>query len=174
LVTTTTAPTPTPTPTPVGTVWYAAPNGTASGNGSITSPWDLKTALAGGNGKILPGHTLYLRGGTYTGLFTSTLTGNSASPIVVRSFPGEWAVVDGAPFTNDTQVALQVNGGYTWYRDFEVKNSNPDRPEVFPYRPAALNVYGNNTKFINMVVHDGGQGIGLWTPATDSEGNYPD
>ncbi len=157
-----------PAPTPSG-VWYASPTGSSSGAGTLASPWDLKTALAGGNGKILAGHTLYLRGGTYTGLFTSTLTGTSASPIVVRSAPGEWAIIDGAPFTNDTQVALQVNGGYAWYRDFEVTNSNPNRPEQFPFRPAALNVYGANTKFINLFVHDGGQGIGFWSPAVNSE-----
>ncbi len=157
-----------PAPTPSG-VWYASPTGSSSGAGTLASPWDLKTALAGGNGKILAGHTLYLRGGTYTGLFTSTLTGTSASPIVVRSAPGEWAIIDGAPFADSTQVALLVNGAYTWYRDFEVMNSNTDRPVDFPYRPATVNVYGVNTKFINMLIHDGGQGIGLWDQSASAE-----
>lgn len=149
--------------------YYVAPTGSASGTGAITSPWNLATALSGASGKVKPGDIINLRGGTYTGLFTSTLTGTAALPIVVRSYPGEWAIVDGAPFSTDTNVTLQVNGQYTWYRDFEVMNSNTNRPEVFPFRPPAVNVYGPNTKFINMLIHDGGQGIGLWDPAYNTE-----
>lgn len=73
-------------------VWYAAPNATATGNGSITNPWPLQVALSQTN--IAPGDTLYLRGGNYMGPgFASTLNGNSDNYIVVSSYPGEWAVI---------------------------------------------------------------------------------
>src|SRR5678815_5463780 len=58
------------------------------------NPWDLQTALSQ-PGSVGPGATIYLRGGTYKGIFTSSLTGSAASPIVVKSFPGEWARTDG-------------------------------------------------------------------------------
>src|SRR5207248_2968252 len=48
---------------------YAAPNGSSSGDGSSGRPWNLATALSGGNGKVQPGDTVWLRGGTYTGQF---------------------------------------------------------------------------------------------------------
>jgi hypothetical protein len=43
--------------------FYAAPGGSASGNGSSASPWDLQTAL---NQTVTrPGDTIWLRGGVY-------------------------------------------------------------------------------------------------------------
>jgi len=80
-------------PPPSGPAFYVAPNGSPSANGSIASPWDLQTALSQ-PAVVQPGATIYLRGGTYNGSFTSTLTGTSASRITVRSYPGEWAIID--------------------------------------------------------------------------------
>jgi len=51
-----------------------------------------------------PGATIYLRGGTYRGKFISNLSGSSSSPITVRSYPGEWAKVDGYVTTTLTQA----------------------------------------------------------------------
>jgi hypothetical protein len=86
------SPNPSPSPAPVG--FYVAPNGSPSGNGSITQPWDLQTALNQPS-NVPPGATIYLRGGTYSGKFYSGLTGLLALPITVRSYPGEWAKIDG-------------------------------------------------------------------------------
>src|SRR6476646_8677352 len=79
--------------------FFVSPSGTAAGTGSITSPWDLKTALSQPLA-VKPGDTIYLRGGTYNVPaadlgFTSRLTGTAASPIKVMSYPGEWAIIDG-------------------------------------------------------------------------------
>src|SRR5207302_1238836 len=69
-----------PPPPGTHTGWYAAPNGSSSGDGSSGRPWNLPTALSGGNGKVQPGDTVWLRGGTYAGQFRSTLTGTAAAP----------------------------------------------------------------------------------------------
>jgi hypothetical protein len=100
--------------------WYAAPNGNTDGDGSITHPWPLFSALT--SESIQPGDTLYLRGGRYEGPgFLSTLTGELGNYITVASHPGEWAVVtDGlnlylgqdlpsAPY-NTTHTAVPVFG----------------------------------------------------------------
>ncbi|HJZ69344.1 MAG TPA: hypothetical protein VKF81_14570, partial [Blastocatellia bacterium] len=79
---------------PGGAQFYAAPNGSASGNGSLSSPWDLQTAL-NQPAAVQPGATINMRGGTYTGRFVSNLTGSAASPITVRSYSGEWARIEG-------------------------------------------------------------------------------
>jgi hypothetical protein len=79
---------------PSGNNFYVAPNGSPSGTGSISSPWDLQTALNKPS-SIVSGATIYLRGGTYSGKYVSSLTGTASTPITVKSFPGEWAIIDG-------------------------------------------------------------------------------
>jgi len=59
----------------------------------------MQTALNQPSG-VLPGTTIYLRGGTYTGKFSSNLSGLLTLPITVRSYPGEWAKIDGYATTN--------------------------------------------------------------------------
>lgn len=111
------SPSPTPLPTPTGPVFYVAPNGSQSGNGTINSPWDLQTAL-NQPPTVLPGSTIYLRGGTYVGKYASRLISLPNAPIVVRSYPGEWAKLDGylqtslggaLPATQGSTVVLATN-----------------------------------------------------------------
>lgn len=78
-----------------GNVFYVAPDGSSDAKGKKKKKaWDLETALSH-PGKIKPGDTIYLRGGVYKGKFISKLTGSPAAPITVRSYPGEWAKIDG-------------------------------------------------------------------------------
>ena len=149
------------------TEFYVSPAGSPSGTGSISSPWDLATALAQPTA-VKPGDTIWLRGGTYSGYFSSNLNGASGNPIIVRQYPGERAVIDGGPASGvDT---LTVGGSWTWYWDFEVTNSNPQRWLTSPdVRGGGVVVEATNSKFINMIVHDTGQGFSFWTPALNSE-----
>ncbi len=142
---------------------YVAPNGSPSGKGTRERPVDLATALSGKSDLIRPGNNVWLRGGTYTGSFTSNLNGTSSAPITIRQFPGEHAVIDGSNSKNPT---LTINGAWAVYRGFEVANSNPDRIKA---RPNGVMVNGPHTKLINLTVHDTGVAIGFWAPAVDSE-----
>jgi hypothetical protein len=220
---------------PVGAAdFYVAPTGTRSGTGSLTSPWDLQTALSQPSA-VRAGDTIWLRGGRYVGTFRSALTGTAAAPIKVRQYPGERATLDGNAATtlaaamdatttvcplganiygpnsviqidseeiylwgttlipnrgwNGTApaphaagaavitntVTLAVDGAYTWFMGFEITNSsgarsNPTTGSLPPDRLGfAIDANGPGTKIINMVIHDAGQGIGLWTSATDAE-----
>src|SRR5262245_48006110 len=86
--------------------FYASPTGFAAGNGSITSPWDLKTAL-NQSSIIRPGDTLYLRAGTYQtvdgGYFKTSITGTSSQLITIRPYGNERAVINGG---------VEVTSGY--------------------------------------------------------------
>ena len=161
--------------------YYASPSGRPSGNGSIGNPWDLQTALSQPP-SVHPGDTIWLRGGTYSGIYSSFLTGTASAPIIVRQVPGERATLDGG--TANTAVLLTVWGAYTWFWGFEVMSSSLDRfsndPSSYPTdlnRPyegianAQQPGSGVGTKFINLVVHDLGQGFGFWQDATDAEIN---
>ncbi|HEV2704442.1 MAG TPA: right-handed parallel beta-helix repeat-containing protein [Pyrinomonadaceae bacterium] len=148
--------------------WYAATGGNAQGNGSKQSPWDLQTALAGGAGvnKIEPGDTLWLRGGLYSGAFTSTLTGRTDAPIIVRAVQNERVVLDRAGVGESKQPALKVRGAWVWFWNLELTNSHPDRSRNSPYtktdepwRGSGADIYAPHVKFINCVFHDNGHGI---------------
>lgn len=173
-------PTPTQTPTPIpvvppppvvvpppsaGSQYYVSPTGSPSGDGSQSRPWNLATALAQ-PAKVKPGDTIWLRGGTYYGVFYSDLTGSTSAPIIVRQFPGERATLDSVNNSNAENSTLSINGSDTWYWDFEITDSETQRTSR---RHAGVTVLGPRTKCINLVVHDGGDNMEAWSSAVDAE-----
>lgn len=143
--------------------YYVSPNGSSSGDGSQAKPWDLKTAFANNSGKISPGDTVWLRGGTYgsgySTLFNCNLTGTETAPITVRQYPGEHARVDGG---------INSNNGWVTFWGFEIMNSSPERLCQNTNRPGGINLYGRGSKAINLVVHDTGHpAIGFWQGVGD-------
>ena len=148
---------------------YAAPPpaGSPGGDGTTGRPWDLATALAGGRGRVQPGDTVWLRGGTYRGAFRSTLQGREGMPVVVRQYPGERTIIDGAGSTKST---FYVGGEYSVFWGFELTNSDPVRTTSrsgHAFRPDVVVNYAPHVKYINLVVHDGG--VAFYT-----EPRYPD
>ncbi|OHA40565.1 MAG: hypothetical protein A3G59_00690 [Candidatus Taylorbacteria bacterium RIFCSPLOWO2_12_FULL_47_20] len=157
-----------------GASWYVSPNGSVSNSGSIGSPWGLQFALSGAQGRIAPGDTVYLRGGTYNGRFNSTLSGTVDHPIKVENYPGEYPVLDGRVNTTGEDETLEVLGSYVWFMGFEVTNTDPN--EMRNIRNGASSrgagvrtgaVKGN--KFINLVVHDHVWGFSLFSASSDLE-----
>ena len=153
---------------------YAAPNGSSTGSGSITSPWDLKTALSSASA----GDTVWLRGGTYPGNFLCWASGTTTSPIIYRQYPGERARVDGGSSTGSAVGMMCQN---VWLWGFEIFFSNTQRISSqtgsFPtdiYRGAGITtgqVAGTplNLKFINMIIHDSWGSFGVWKEASGAE-----
>lgn len=140
--------------------FHVSPGGTPEGDGSEASPWDLATALAHPAG-VDPGAIVYLHEGVYEGGFMGELVGTREAKITVRSYPGEWAVIDGATAQDN---ALAVWGSHTVYRDFEITNTDPER---FGGRSQGIYVYGAEVEIVNLVIHDGG-GNGFWDSAVDA------
>ena len=139
-----------------GRSYYAAPTGTHAGNGSRAHPWDLATALAA---PLQPGDTLWLRGGVYRGAFRSTLQGSESAPVVVRQYPGERAILDGR---GSHSHGLTVRGDYSIFWGFELTNSDPARATAVlgtEVRPDVVVNDASHTKYINLIVHDGGVGF---------------
>jgi hypothetical protein len=173
--TTTTNPPTTPTPLPTGgNQWFAAPNGTKTGDGSISKPWDLKTALAH-PAVVKPGDTIWVRGGTYPGLYDSLLKGTISKPIIVRNYNGERATIDTGNRTGG--AALEVYGQDAWYWGLEIMSSNPNRKTGTTGSSGGarlglmdgVDTFGIRCKFINLIVHDTRQGYGFWEYGIDNE-----
>src|SRR5947208_5919818 len=152
------------------TDFFVSTSGSPTGDGSLANPWDLATALAG-PASVLPGDTIWLRGGTYHGTFTSKLSGTSIAPIIVRRFRNERVTLDGgsAGFNNPV---LYVQGQYTWFWGFEIMTSDTSRvSQQSGSSPTDLSLGGGITtdqatnhpglKFINLIVHDT-QDNGFW------------
>lgn len=170
---------------PTGNIFYVAPNGSPSGNGSLASPWDLKTALAN-PAAVRPGDTIYLRGGVYTLSpatlgFTSNLQGTFENPIKVMSRPGEWAVIDGnvSFSTVKSTTVLTISGSFTWFANFEITNTETATRKIDisgsnpPERRAnSIDDVGRGTRLINLIIHDTGQGIGAWAGNQGENNEY--
>ena len=78
----------------LNSIYFLAPTGNdITGNGSLLSPWfTLEKAWT----VILPGDTLYMRGGTYEYLQTQTLAGVSGTlgnTIKIYNYPGEVPII---------------------------------------------------------------------------------
>ena len=153
------------------TDFYAAPSGSASGDGSIANPWDLQTAL-NQPASVKPGDTIWVRGGTYQSAksdgFVSKLNGTSASPIIVRNYNGERATIDG----KGTAASLAIYGSYTWFWGLEILDSTTQRVSVNTSPPDTIGVgvYGGpGNKCINLVVHDTAEGFSAYAASPDSE-----
>jgi len=168
--------------TPTNNQFYVAPNGSSAGNGSIGSPWNLQTAFSHPS-IIQPGATIWMRGGRYfvpesEGGFVSNLNGTAQAPIVVKSYPGEWAIVDGnlANVEVKSTTMLRNYGSYVWFMNFEMTNSETTNRKIDitgsnPYQRRANSIddYGTGTKVINLIIHDTGQGIGAWQQGKNNE-----
>jgi len=160
---TVTASNPTPPPPATGPQYYVTTSGTASGDGSISRPWDLETALA--KTTIPPGSTIWVRGGTYGhgGLddFPVRLQGTATAPVIVRAYPGERATINGW---------VPVYSSYVWIWGFEIMNSSTNRTASGSILDG-LDIYNSTgVKAINNVIHDrSGGGIGMWEGAVNAE-----
>ena len=152
--------------------FYTSPTGQSSGTGSISSPWDLPSALIGAAGRIHPGDSIWLRGGTYkppnSGGFYATVGGTSASPVVFRNYQGERVTLDG----NGCEFTLAINGAYSWFWGLEIMDSSSSRwtNETTGGHPNAYGVavYAPGVRLINNVVHDTAQGFSAYNIASDS------
>lgn len=131
----------------------------ASGTGTVctsASPCALSYGL-GASSPAGAGDTLWLRGGTYpTTTISTAVAGTSGSPVIIRQYPGERAILRGI---------LQVHGANAWYMDFEFKNES-----VALNSGSCIDVHAAKVKLIGIYMHDcGGNGFGVWSDAPNSE-----
>jgi hypothetical protein len=152
--------------------WYVTANGSDSGAGTQSSPMSLSKALSGST-PARAGDTIWLRGGTYLGSYTTYLSGTASAPIVIRAYPGERVVLDGNnAAAKQSGVVLSIYGANTTWWGFEIMSSDSSRDfSDGPHIPVGVLVNeSQNIKLINLIVHDlPGAGFGVWTENTGAE-----
>ena len=141
--------------------------GTKTGDGTISNPWDLQTALNQSSQILNGGDTIWLHNGIYRGRFKSQLKSTiSGKNIIVSSYPNEWAILNGN-VAGPNIATLSIRGNNVTYRDFEVSPINLTiRDESIkgfvPFGGISHNG-GQNCQFINLIIHgNNGLGFGSW------------
>lgn len=94
------------------TEYYIAPNGSDSNPGTISQPW---ATWQKGFSSVSAGDILYIRGGTYTGMYgsghgvnISGRDGTSSNYITVSAYPGEKPVLDCASLSASAGVNFGI------------------------------------------------------------------
>lgn len=152
-----------------GASYYVTTKGTSAGNGSISKPWDLQTALNHPI-RVLGGDTIWIHEGTYYGVFSSKLKGRSTAPIVVRAVPGANVIIDSNKPGASGYAALEIEGQYTHYWGLTLTSTNGKRGTNASDFKDGVYFVGSYNKLINCIIHNnGGNGIGFWSTALNSE-----
>ncbi|WP_399881596.1 carbohydrate-binding protein [Streptomyces sp. BBFR51] len=100
---------------PAGSALYVSPDGSDGASGTEVDPTTLTSAI----GRVSPGGTIYLRGGTYRYAQTVTVPqgndGTSGDRTELSAYPGETPVLNfAAQSESSSNRGLAVNGSY-WH-----------------------------------------------------------
>ncbi|HJQ97652.1 MAG TPA: hypothetical protein VJ826_05010, partial [Candidatus Polarisedimenticolaceae bacterium] len=151
--------------------FFVSAAGVSSGPGTESAPWSLQYAAAGAGGLLVPGSTVFLRGGgaNYfagaTTLIDITVSGTQAKPILFVPFPGEHVVIDGYLTIDGTDV--QWWGDTAQGGTIEFFSSDTNRvsaqtlsfPTDLPRANYQMTINGARSKMIHVVCHDLGNGF---------------
>ncbi|MCB0094321.1 MAG: right-handed parallel beta-helix repeat-containing protein [Caldilineaceae bacterium] len=158
--------TPTPTHTPTATPsatpnettvavneFYVAEDGNDNNVGSFESPWGTIQHAAN---TVLPGSTVYVRGGNYYEKVNVNVSGTEGAYITFQNYGGELAILDGSNLT----VASEVEGlfkvenrSYIIIKGFELQGLKTNNED---YTPAGIWVRegSHHIELRNNRIHD--------------------
>jgi hypothetical protein len=109
-----------PLPLSSGTAFYVAPGGSDSGTGSSASPWrTVQKALS----TLAPGQIAYVRAGVYAENLQLSRAGTAASPITIRNYPGETAVLRPAASSPSYPLRLAPSAANVRIQGFVIENA---------------------------------------------------
>ena len=141
--------------------------GKETGNGTLSNPWDLQTALSQTTNSVNDNDIIYLHEGVYNGRFISTITTTDKNTfITVKPYKNGKVVLNGN-IESKLGSVLEVKGGNVIFQDFEVtflgNFSRSMKDKDFQVVNGISHVDGEDCRFINLKVYNNpGSGIGSW------------
>jgi hypothetical protein len=111
------------------TGYYVSPDGSDGNTGTINNPLrNINTALS----KVLPGDTVFVRGGTYGEKIVFPKSGRLDKYITLKVYPGEKAIIDGTTLSITGKEALVTirNNSFIIFEGFDVCNYKSTTPWV--------------------------------------------
>ena len=137
---------------------HVSTTGTEDGS-SEDNPINLEHALLSDN--VIPGDTILLHNGIYSGNFISTTTGNATNEIIIKAKNAYKAIINGGLQIGDLS---SKRGAYTVVRNLRIYCSDTPRgkwddPQGSNIRPTGIFNAAPNCRFINNIIHDGGIGL---------------
>jgi hypothetical protein len=141
--------------------------GNPNGDGSISKPWDLKTALSQSSERVNGGDIIWIHKGIYTGRYRSVLQSTIPNTfITVSAYEGDRVILNGNVDVKAGYV-LDINGGGVSYKNFEItflgKFSRLKKDRNFNGATGINHKTGEDCKFQNLISHDiPGSAIGSW------------
>jgi hypothetical protein len=137
-----------------GNIYYVSTSGSDNNAGTLSAPW--RTIQKAAN-VLVPGDTVYVRGGTYKELVTIRVSGSSSGGYIqFQNYMGETPVIDGTGISlsssNQSLVYLS-KVSYIKFNGFELRNLTTSSSSL---DPAAIRVVnsGNYIQLSNNHIHD--------------------
>lgn len=141
--------------------------GSPYGDGSLSNPWDLQTALSQSSKRVNGGDIIWLHKGIYTGRFKSKLQSTIQNKYVTVSAYKKDKVVLNGNVSSTKNYVLEVKGKNVIYRNFEVtylgEFSRNGTDGSLPSLESINHSSGEDCKFQNLIIHNvPGLGFGSW------------
>ncbi len=145
--------------------YFVATNGSDSNDGrSEARPFRTLRKVSG---VVQPGDVVWVRGGTYSPDVIFSRSGRAGNPIVVESYPGECAILDGAGMSRPSQLRF-IGASHYVFRNFIVRNSpgqgvylNDSHDNLISHIETYGNglsgfqiINGNRNTFANVIAYD--------------------
>jgi len=144
--------------TPQGTVYYVAPTGDDSNDGTAAHPWQTIQKAAN---TLMAGDTVYIRSGTYHERVMPQNSGSASNMITYAAYPGETATIDGSGVTlpDDLAGLFEIsNMSYVRVSGLRVVNAGPynNNAGILVSNSDYITVENNST------YNTASSGIGAW------------
>lgn len=163
--------------------YYVSTTGNDRNPGTIAAPWRSIQKAAN---TVVPGDTVYIRGGVYREKVSIPTSGNSnGGSITFQSYPGEKAVLDGSGLSvssgTDAMIKLE-DKSYVTIKDLEIRNYKTSKKNktaiaiLVTGKGSHIEIRNNHIHHIESLVKskDGGDAHGIavyGTSAADSINN---
>jgi hypothetical protein len=132
---------------------------------TIDNPIKFLTLIT--SSRVVPGDTIYMRGGTYSGDWITSIAGTLANPVVVQPYNNEPVTIRGS---------LQIGGAYTHWNDITVINETANDVNSAVYITQAgteLDGFDISSSGANMGISWFGSGVGnLLNSTIHDTGSY--